>query len=481
MFIIQENVCEKYHNLNYNDVPIMLVNYLIRRVLMSSVLILSRLQFAITVLYHFLFVPLTLGLVIIVAVMETYYARTNNPKFRQMADFWGKLFTVNFAMGVITGITMEFQFGTNWSEYSKYMGDIFGAPLAIEALAAFFLESTFIGVWIFGKDRLSPRVRAFSIWMVALGTNLSALWIITANGFMQHPVGYVIKNGHVQLTNFTAVMTNPYAWYMFLHTVIASYICGSFFVMAISAYHLLRKNNVNIFQKSFNIALVMGLLAATATPIIGHEYGTYTVKQQPAKAAAMEAVWTTQKGAAFNIIQIPEPNKEKNISFLSIPKLESFFYTNSFNGKLTGLKSIPKNQRPNVPLVYYSFRLMVALGIFFIVMTWYGFYLVRKNKLLNARKYLKITLFSLTLPYIAINAGWIVTEVGRQPWSVYGLMRTAQAVSPISVGQVIFSLVGLVVFYTLLIVADIYLLAKFARKGPKPVMGEYAFQQSTNG
>ncbi|WP_070121676.1 cytochrome ubiquinol oxidase subunit I [Bacillus marinisedimentorum] len=434
---------------------------------MSEVLILSRIQFAVTVFYHFLFVPLTIGLVILLAVMETKFARTRDPLYRRMADFWGKLFVINFVLGIVTGITMEFQFGTNWSEYSKYMGDIFGSPLAIEALVAFFLESTFIGIYIFGKDKISPKMRAFSIWMVAIGTNISAIWIITANGFMQNPVGYVLNNGRAELASFTELVSNPYAWYMFFHTIFASYIVGSFFVMAISAYHLLRKNEVEFFKRSFRMALVMAVIAATVTPIIGHQHGVFTATKQPAKAAAMEAVWDTGQGLPFSLIQIPDAENEKNFEALSIPNLGSFFYTNSFNGEVTGLKEIPADERPNVPLVFYSFRAMGALGIFFLAMAWYGVYLYRKNKLVDSRKYLKTMLYSILLPYLAINLGWMVAEAGRQPWAVYGLMKTAEAVSPISVGQVIFSLAGLVIFYTILIIADVYLITKFARKGPE--------------
>jgi cytochrome d ubiquinol oxidase subunit I len=434
---------------------------------MDDVLLLSRIQFAVTVFYHFLFVPLTIGLVVLVAFMETKYARTLNPLYRQMADFWGKLFTINFVMGVVTGITMEFQFGTNWSEYSKYMGDIFGSPLAIEALLAFFLESTFIGIWIFGRDKISPKLRAFSMWMVALGTNISALWIITANGFMQNPVGYVIRNNRVELENFWEVLTNPYAWHMFFHTVVSCYIVGSFFVMAISAYHLLRKNEVPFFKKSFKFALALGIFGATLTPFIGHQSGVFASKMQPAKGAALEAVWETQSEMPFHIIQIPDPENERNaFEALSIPKLGSFFYTNTFDGKVTGLKDIPKEDRPNVALTFYSFRLMVALGVFFMITTWYGFYLYKKNKLVESPRFLKMVLWSVLLPYIAINAGWMVAEVGRQPWTVYGLMRTAEAVSPITVPEVLFSMISLVAFYTVLLVADVYLIVKYAKKGP---------------
>ncbi|WP_027415101.1 cytochrome ubiquinol oxidase subunit I [Aneurinibacillus terranovensis] len=433
---------------------------------MSTVVFLSRIQFAVTVFYHFLFVPLTIGLVILVAFMETQYARTNKMVYRQMSDYWGKLFSINFVMGVVTGITMEFQFGTNWSEYAKYMGDIFGSPLAIEALVAFFLESTFMGLWLFGRDKISAKMRAFAIWMVALGTNISALWILTANGFMQHPTGYIIRNGRAELKSFGELISNSYVWHMFFHTIFASYICGAFFVMGISAYHLLRKRNVEFFEKSFRIGLGMALVAATLTPFIGHEHGTYTASVQPAKAAAMEAVWETKAGTPFNIIQIPDVKHERNIEALSIPHLGSYFYTNNWNGTVKGLKDIPANERPNVNLVFYSFRAMVALGVLFLFLAWYGFYKMRKNKLLNSTRYLKVVQYSIILPYLAINLGWMVAEAGRQPWIVYGLMKTEQAVSPISVSQIIFSLAGLVLFYTILIIADVWLLRKNALQGP---------------
>ena len=437
--------------------------------MMEEVLLLSRLQFAITIFYHFLFVPLTIGLVILVAIMETNYARTLNPVYRNMADYWGKLFSINFVLGVITGITMEFQFGTNWSEYSRYVGDIFGSPLAIEALLAFFLESTFMGIWLFGRNKFSPKMRAISIWMVALGTNISALWIITANGFMQNPVGYKVTNGRVELESFTALVTNHYAWNMFFHTVIACYIVGAFFVMAVSSYHLLRKNKVDFFKKSFKYGLLMAMFAATATPFIGHQSGVYATKIQPAKGAAMEAVWETQSNMPFSIIQIPDTKNKQNFEALSIPGLGSFFYTNKFDGKVTGLDQIPDDEQPNVPLVYYGFRAMVALGMFFMALTWYGAYLYRKNRLVESKKYLKLVIYSVLLPYLAINLGWMVAEVGRQPWVVYGLMKTSDAVSPISLGQIWFSLVSLIAFYTVLLIADVYLIIKYAKKGPEGV------------
>ncbi|MGL4523350.1 MAG: cytochrome ubiquinol oxidase subunit I [Bacilli bacterium] len=434
---------------------------------MDSVLFLSRIQFALTVGFHFIFVPLTIGLVILLAVWETKYARTLNPMYRRMSDFWGKLFTINFVLGVVTGITMSVQFGTNWSEYSKYMGDVFGTPLAIEALVAFFLESTFMGVWLFGRDKFSPKLRAFSMWMVALGTNFSALWIITANGFMQNPVGYQIVNGRAEIVDIMALLTNPYAWYMLAHTVVSAYIVGSFFVLGISAFHILKKQNVEFFKKSFKYALVLGTFAATVTPLIGHQYGTFVATKQPAKAAAMEAVWETTDDLGLSLIQIPRESHKENFEFLTIPKMGSFLYTNSFGGTVIGLNDIPEDEHPPVSLVFYSFRLMVGIGMLLIGLTWFSVYLYRKNKLENTTWFLKILPYTIPLPYIAILSGWVVSEVGRQPWTVYGLLRTAESVSPISLSQVVFSIVTILFFYLVLLIADMYLLFKWARKGPE--------------
>lgn len=437
---------------------------------MLDVLLLSRIQFAVTIIYHFLFVPLTLGLVLLVAIMETLYASTKQDLYRRMADFWGKLFVINFALGVVTGITMEFQFGTNWSEYSKFMGDIFGAPLAIEALVAFFLESTFIGIWIFGRERF-PKLRALSMWMVALGTTLSSLWIITANGFMQNPVGYTIVDGRIHLENFWAVLFNPYVWYILVHTLVGSYIVGSFFVLGVSAYHLARKQHVEFFKKSFQIALILAMVATILAPITGDLSGKNAARVQPAKAAAMDAIWESGTGVAFEPFAIPDPKNERNLlSGIKIPYLASILFTSNWdpNGYILGLKDIPVDERPPVALTFWSFRTMVGLGLFFIVVAYYAFYLQRKRKLLETTWFLRALPYMIPLPYVAINLGWVVTEVGRQPWIVYGLMKTADAVSPIAIGDILFSLTGLVVFYTSLIVADIYLLRKHAIAGPEP-------------
>ncbi len=426
---------------------------------------LSRLQFAMATMFHFIFVPLTLGLSILVAIMETFYVKTGNETYKRMAKFWGKLFLINFALGVVTGITLEFQFGTNWSKYSEYVGDIFGSLLAIEATAAFFLESTFIAVWVFGWDRLSPRVHLLSIWLVAGASNLSAIWILTANGFMQHPVGYIIKNGRAELVNFMDVVLNKFAWLEIFHTLSGAYILAGFFVLGISAYHLVRNREVDLFKKSFSIAATFALIFSVIVVAEGHLHGSEVAKLQPTKLAAMESLWETQKSAPMNLLVVPDEKNERNfIEAIPIPGLLSFLAHHSFTATVKGLKEFPKNQRPPVAITFYSFRIMVGLGFLFLLISIWAW--INRKEPLKSKTLLKILPWIIPLPYIAIEAGWVVAEVGRQPWIVYGLMKTSEAVSPISSGQVLFSFALLTLLYTFLGVVDIYLLVKFARKGP---------------
>jgi len=429
-----------------------------------DVLMLSRLQFAAATMFHFIFVPLTLGLSVLIACMETAYVRTGNEVYRKMAKFWGKLFLVNFALGVVTGITLEFQFGTNWSRYSMYVGDIFGSLLAIEATAAFFLESTFIGVWHFGWDKLSPKAHAITAWLVAGASNLSAIWILIANGFMQNPVGYVLRNGRAELTDFWAVITNKYAWLEFFHVVPASLLLAGFFIVGISSWHLLRKSNTEFFQKSFNLGISIALVFALFTAAEGHIHGNNLSDTQPAKLAAMESHWETQKNAPMYLLLIP--GEDGNVlQTLPLPGVLSFLAYNDFNAEVKGLYDFPKEDRPPVVLSFLSFRLMVGLGTLFILLAGFGF-LVR-NKLDNYPRLLKVLPFCIPLPYFAIWAGWTLTEVGRQPWIVYGLMRTSDAVSPVRAGEVGFTLVLMTILYALLGAIGIWLMVKLAKKGPE--------------
>jgi cytochrome bd ubiquinol oxidase subunit I len=433
-----------------------------------DVLMLSRLQFAGATFFHFLFVPLTLGLSILIAIMETVYVRTGDEDYRRMARFWGKIFIINFAVGVVTGITLEFQFGTNWARYSKYVGDIFGSLLAIEATLAFFLESTFLAVWIFGWKRLSPKLHCVCIWLVAFASNLSALWILIANAWMQHPVGFVLRNGRAELSDFLAVVTQPFAFQIFFHTVSGAYILAGFFVMGVSAYHLLRKQETAFFNKSFRIALTFALIFALGEVVQGHIHGSEVAKIQPTKLAAMESLWNTQADAPMYLFLIPDAKGERNLVEIGkIPGALSMLAYHSSAATVKGLKDFPKEDRPPVALTYVAFRVMVGLGFLFVLLTVVGWF--KRRKLEASPGYLKIMLYAIPLPYIALQAGWIVTEVGRQPWIVYGLMRTKDAVSPIATSQVAISLAAFILVYSALGAIAFYLIAKQARRGPEPL------------
>jgi cytochrome d ubiquinol oxidase subunit I len=445
-----------------------------------DVLMLSRLQFAITSMFHFIFVPLTLGLSVLVAWMEWRSIRTQDRLWLDMARFWGKLFLINFALGIVTGITLEFQFGMNWAEYSKYVGDIFGAPLAIEATLAFFLESVFIGVWIFGWEKISARAHALAITIVAFATNLSALWILLANGWMQNPIGSRMVNivgnplitQRAEMTDFVAVVSNPYGWIKFFHTLFSGYVLAAFFVTGVAAWHLLKKNEVEFFKRSFKVAAVFGLIAGILVLATGDFHGVEIAKVQPSKLAAMEAVWDTQKGAGLSLIVIPDSANERNsIELLTIPKLTSLLSYHDPNAEVKGLKDIPRDLRPPVGLTFYSFRFMVMLGMLMLLISLVAVWLSRSDKLESSPFFLKIMVASIALPYIVVQLGWIVAEVGRQPWIVYGLLKTSDAVSrSISTGQVVMSLIAFTLVYSLLGIVDVYLLAKYAKQGPVKVL-----------
>lgn len=434
-----------------------------------DVLTLSRLQFAMTAGFHFIFVSLTLGLSVLVAWMETCYVRTGDEIYLKMTKFWGKLFLINFAVGVVTGLTMEFQFGMNWAEYSKYVGDIFGVPLAIEAMVAFFLESTFIGLWIFGWNRVSKKVHALAIWIVALASNLSALWILLANGWMQHPVGFVLRNSRAEMVDFMAVITSPYGWLKFAHTVLGGYVVGAFFVMGIAAWHLLRKNQPLFYKKSFRMAAVFGLISSFLVIGIGDFHAAEVAKTQPTKLAAMESLWETERGVPLYLIVLPDAKNERNaVELIGIPKVTSYLAYRDFNAEIKGLKAFPAKDRPPVMEVFLSFRLMVMLGTLFLTLSAIAFYLSWKDRLEANPLFLRIILYTIPLPYLAAQLGWIVAEVGRQPWIVYGVLRTSEGVSrQIEPVQVLTSLIGFGLFYSFLGILDFYLLAKYARKGPE--------------
>lgn len=436
-----------------------------------DVVLLSRLQFAAATIFHFLFVPLTLGLSTLVAYMETQYVRTGDETYLAMTKFWGKLFLINFAVGVVTGITLEFQFGTNWSGYSAYVGDIFGSLLAIEATAAFFLESTMIGVWVFGWNKLSKKAHATVMWLIAGASTLSAIWILIANGWMQHPVGFDIQNGRAELVSFFQVVFNKFGWMIFLHVIAGAFVLTAFFVMGISAYHLLKKQQVDFFTRSFKIALFTGFAASVIVAVQGDFHAAHVAEVQPAKLAAMETLWETQPKAPIYLFSIPDEEKEANlIEIGKIPGLLSFLAFKNFDAEVRGLKDFPREERPPVLISSLAFKGMVGLGTYFILITLVG--LLLRNRLAESTLYLKIMLFSIPLPYIANELGWILAEVGRQPWIVYGLMKTADGASPVDPVQVAISLGGFILVYGLLGAAGFYLMAQNAIKGPALVEGE---------
>jgi cytochrome bd ubiquinol oxidase subunit I len=434
--------------------------------MVMDVVLLSRLQFATATMFHFLFVPFTLGLSFLVAYMETRYVKTGDETYLRMTKFWGKLFLINFAIGVVTGITLEFQFGTNWSRYSAYVGDIFGSLLAIEATTSFFLESTLIGVWIFGWKKLSKKAHAAVMWLIAVASTFSAVWILIANAWMQNPVGYTIRDGRAELVDFAAVLFQKYAIFKFIHTVSAAYVLSAFFVMGVSAYHLLKKQNIDFFTRSFKIALGFGIIFSFVVVIMGDINGVIIAEKQPTKLAAMESLWETTTRAPVYLFALPDEENERNkIEIGAMPGMLSFLVRHDINAKIRGLKAFPKEERPPVLITSFAFKGMVGLGFYFILATILGWW--KRNRLVDSPKYLKLMLLSIPLPYMACELGWIVAEVGRQPWIVYGLMKTSDAVSPIATSQVLTTLIGFVLVYGLLGVTGFYLIAKNALKSPE--------------
>ena len=443
---------------------------------------LARIQFGITTVYHFFFVPLTLGLSVIVAIMETLYVQTGNEVYKRMTKFWGKLFIINFAMGVVTGIVQEFQFGMNWSEYSRFVGDIFGAPLAIEALLAFFLESTFLGLWIFGWDKLSKQAHAIVMWLVAIGSNISALWILIANSFMQEPVGYVLRNGRAEMDDFAAVVFNPNIWVQFPHVFTAGLATAAFFVLGISAYHLAKKRETDLFKRSFQIAAIIGTMAIILVALGGHSQAQHMVQTQPMKMAAAEALWTTEDPASFSLITIGDLTQRNEIFSIRIPFALSLLATDQLTGEVKGIYDLqseyealygPGNYIPPVAVIYWSFRLMVGAGFALVALGGYALFIVMGDSIKIGSKMQKVFFVGLFLPYVANTAGWLMTEIGRYPWIVQGLMKIDSAVSPaVAVGEVLATVIGFTLIYGLLMFADIYLLVKYAKIVPMASDGQ---------
>jgi cytochrome d ubiquinol oxidase subunit I len=500
----------------------------------SHLIDLSRLQFAATAMYHFLFVPLTLGLSILIAIMESVYVMTGRSVWREMTRFWGVLFGINFAMGVATGITMEFQFGTNWAYYSHYVGDIFGVPLAIEGLMAFFLEGTFIGLFFFGWDRLSRGQHLVVTWLVAIGSNLSALWILIANAWMQNPTGahFNPSTMRMELDSIGAVIFNPVAQSKFVHTVSAGYVTGAIFVLAVSAWYLLKGRHIEFAKRSATVALSFGLAASLSVVVLGDESGYTLTEHQKMKIAAIESLWHTAPAPApFTVVGFPDETAHVTRAAVQVPWMLGLIATRSTDTEVPGiyelvdrakqriingipaysaLKALRRDPTdaaarqtltehaadlghalllrkyvddpaqatpaqiehaawdtvPSVGALFWSFRLMVGLGFFFIGLFGLGFVLAAKRRLSESGRFLRVAFWALPLPWIAAEVGWFVAEHGRQPWAIAGVLPTFLAASPIPAANVALSLTGFVVFYTVLAVIDFYLLKKYIKLGP---------------
>ncbi|KHL96166.1 cytochrome D ubiquinol oxidase subunit I [Paenibacillus sp. IHB B 3415] len=447
--------------------------------------ILSRIQFASTTIFHYFFVPVSIGLALLIAIMETMYVRKGNEEYKRMAQFWGKLFLINFAVGVVTGILQEFQFGMNWSDYSRFVGDVFGAPLAIEALLAFFLESTFIGIWIFGWDKVSKRIHLLSIWLVAFGTMLSAFWILAANSFMQHPVGFQINNGRAEMNDIFALITNGQLLVEFPHTVLAAYATGAFLVTGISAYKLLKKQDVAFFRKSFEIAAIVGIISSFGVAVAGHAQAQYLVETQPMKMAASEGLWgESGDPAPWTIFANIDTENQTSSGEVQIPYLLSFLSYSKFSGEVKGMLELQKEYElaygpgdyiPPVKTTFWSFRIMVAAGSLMIALGVYAIYLMWRKKMDKPNTwFMRFMFWGLLLPPIANTSGWIMTEIGRQPWTVFGLMTTEDSVSPnITSGQVLFSVISFTAIYAILGAVMIGLFIKVIKKGPYAMDNEH--------
>ncbi|MBW0128103.1 cytochrome ubiquinol oxidase subunit I [Pseudonocardia oceani] len=444
----------------------------------ATVVDLSRFQFATTSIFHFFFVSLTVGLAFLIAVMETFAylhrKRGRADTYDRMTNFFGHLFLINFAVGVVTGIVQEFQFGMNWSDFSYFVGNIFGVPLALEVLMAFFLESTFIGLWWFGKDRLKPWMRLGSIWLVAIGTQVSAFWIVLANAWMHHPVGYEVVGGQAVLTSFSEVVFNYKAWLYFAHVQGSAWTVAAFFVLAISAFHLLRRRDVEVFSPALRIALVFAAIGTVFSAASGHSAAQYARDDQPMKFAAMEAQWEDAPAPApwSLVADINEAERRNDVS-VEVPYVGSILAENNLDAGYEGMIGLnerykemygPGEYIPPVTWVYWSFRIMVGIGSLLLLAAFTGLFLWWRGRL-DSRWYLRSLVYLVPLPWIANFTGWITTEMGRQPFMVYGLLTVDEGVSANTTGEVLAGLVGLWVVYLALIGLDIFLLTTTARAG----------------
>jgi cytochrome bd ubiquinol oxidase subunit I len=449
--------------------------------LASTVVDLARVQFATTSIYHFLFVPLTLGLGPIVVIFQTLWRRTGQEHWLRLTRFFGTLFLINFAIGVATGLVQEFEFGMNWSVYSRFVGNVFGAPLAVEGLAAFAVESTFLGLWIFGWNRLSPRLHLAALWIAVLGSWMSAYFILVANSWMQHPVGYKIVDGEAQLTSVWALLSNEFALRAYLHTILAGLIFGSIVVLGISCWHFLRGHEVDLFRNAARVALIVAVPVTALQLVVGNRFGEAVTSAQSMKIAASEAQWNTCQPCSFSLFQIGGFSKDDETpSFsITIPRILSYMATGSFDGQVQGLNQLQRqeerkygrdNYMPNVRVIYWSMRVMAFAGVVMFLIAALGAWLYWRKKLERARWFQWTALVAITLPFIAATAGWILTEMGRQPWIVQGLLKTSEANSPsVSTTWLGISLGFFITLYVVLGVVDFVLMRRYARPDlPKP-------------
>lgn len=448
-----------------------------------SVLSLARFQFAMTTVFHFFFVPFSIGMALVTAIMETMYVRTKNETYKKMTKFWGKIFLLSFAVGVVTGIIQEFQFGMNWSNYSRFMGDIFGAPLAVEALLAFFMESTFIGLWMFTWDRFKPAVHALMIWLVWLGTTLSAVWILSANAFMQHPTGFAINNttGRVKLVDFGKVITNPQLWVEFPHVIFGAFTTAGFAVAGMAAWQLLKKRDVDFFKKSMRVGLLVGTISVIGAIGVGDLQTQFIIKDQPMKFAATEGIYKdTGDPAAWTLIELIDTKDKTTSANIDIPYLLSLLSYHKTHGAVKGMDTVnkelqakygkDKNYYVPVKTLFWSFRVMAGGGVLLALVGILGLWFSRKKKdtIENKRWLLYVLGFCLWLPFIINTAGWFITELGRYPWVVYGLYTIADAVSPTTtVGQLLFTNIVYFLIFTLLGGVMVYYSHRVLRKGPE--------------
>ena len=448
---------------------------------MSS-LDLARWQFGITTVYHFLFVPITLGTSFLVAIMQTIWVRTNDDKWLRATKFFGKLLLINFAMGVVTGIVQEFQFGMNWSEYSRFVGDIFGAPLAVEGLVAFFLESTFLGLWIFGWDRLPKKVHLATIWLAAIGTALSAYFILAANAFMQHPVGFEINpvTNRAELTDFIAVLTQNTAWIAWLHTEASSFLVSGALVAGVSAYLLMKNKGADVARLTLKFGAITTLVAGLAVAITGDMDSKIMVVQQPMKMAAAEALYETESNAGFSIFTLGNLEGTRATTEIKVPGLLSFLSTGSTAGEVKGLNDLQAEYTqtygegwymPNIPTAYWSFRLMIGLGGLAVLYGIFALWITRNGATPKSKWFLRASIVVPFLPLAGISFGWLFTELGRQPWLVFGQLMTAQGVSSsVEAGSVLFTMLGFTLLYGVLAVIEFGLFTKTIKQGPPDVV-----------